>query len=523
MSVYQCLKTEFLLLAQSGVLETQSLLLCESLRKFGGRYASADVTVLESRPECPISAGGRAMFEKLGAQVVKVPVVSPCPEYGTSYRVMACAAYETQVSDRLLIFLDSDSLILCEPDFALAGADVAARPVDVRGMCTTGANDRNDAYWRALCEVCGVDYESLPWTTTTVDQCRVRASYNGGLTVVRSGEGLFGRTADFFARSIRARLFTRHDEGVFFQAGHGEVRPEGSRLWGSAQACLSLAITALGLKVRMLPPGLNFPLHFYRELSGKFSGDPLVVSHAHYHHLLRDPEAGNPILDGSPGFPDESRAWLKTRLETMIDDIPSEPPPPETRLHWSQIPGWFQWRSGQEEAVAAFPDGSRFVEVGTFLGRGICSLAELVEMSGKELVVIGVDTCTGSGIEGPRAKDYHADAVREGGGTFAGQLHRNVLACGAEHCLSLVVSRSVAAAKLFPDHSFQWVHLDARHDYDSVKEDITAWLPKVVPGGWISGDDYIVEKWPGLVAAVSELLPGAEPWSVDQWRWKVPA
>ena len=42
---------------------------------------------------------------------------------------------------------------------------------------------------------------------------------------------------------------------------------------------------------------------------------------------------------------------------------------------WQDIPGWFQWRSAQQEAVANFGDGSRFVEVGCYLGRSICSLA----------------------------------------------------------------------------------------------------------------------------------------------------
>jgi len=191
-------------------------------------------------------------------------------------------------------------------------------------------------------------------------------------------------------------------------------------------------------------------------------------------------------------------------------------------MHRSEIPGWFQWRSAQEEAVSTFPDGSRFVEVGTYLGRSLCSLAELVAASGKTIQIIGVDTRTGSGVEGLRAKDYHAGAVREGGGTFAGQLHRNVLACGAADRTSLIVSRSVTASQFFPDRFLQWVHLDARHDYASVKDDLTAWLPKVAPGAWISGDDFDSERWPGLVAAVLEILPGASPWSVDQWRWKLP-
>jgi hypothetical protein len=31
---------------------------------------------------------------------------------------------------------------------------------------------------------------------------------------------------------------------------------------------------------------------------------------------------------------------------------------PHFRLKWNEIPGWFQWRSAQEEAVRHFPDGT---------------------------------------------------------------------------------------------------------------------------------------------------------------------
>jgi len=191
------------------------------------------------------------------------------------------------------------------------------------------------------------------------------------------------------------------------------------------------------------------------------------------------------------------------------------------RRQWYEIDGWFNWRSAQEEAVNRFPDGSRFVEVGVYLGRSLCSLAEVVERSGKQITVIGVDTCRGSGPEGSRGKDFHADAVQEGGGTFAGTLHKNVLDCGFADKIQLIISDSVAAAGLFADASLDWVHLDARHDYASVKADIEAWRQKIKAGGWLSGDDYNEEKWPGVVKAVRELLPRAEPWSNQQWRYIV--
>jgi hypothetical protein len=156
------------------------------------------------------------------------------------------------------------------------------------------------------------------------------------------------------------------------------------------------------------------------------------------------------------------------------------------------------------------------------LGRSLCSLGEVVERSGKSISVIGIDTCRGNGPEGWRSRDYHAGAVQNGGGTFAGALHKNVLDCGFGDKIVLIISDSISASRLFSDASLDWVHLDARHDYASVKADIEAWLSKVKPGGWLSGDDYDAQKWPEVVKAVDDVLPGAKPWSDQQWRWIVP-
>ena len=189
---------------------------------------------------------------------------------------------------------------------------------------------------------------------------------------------------------------------------------------------------------------------------------------------------------------------------------------------WRDIPGWFQWRRHQEDAVAHFPDGSRFVEVGCYLGRSICSLGEVVREAKRDIRIVGVDYARGSGPEGQENTDAHGPAVDHGGGTFAGLLHRNIIDCGLAETIQLVISDSVAAADFFADGSLAWVHIDARHDYDSVVADINAWAPKVMPGGWLSGDDYQPDWWPGVVRAVSDTLPDAGSWESMQWRWIKP-
>jgi hypothetical protein len=206
---------------------------------------------------------------------------------------------------------------------------------------------------------------------------------------------------------------------------------------------------------------------------------------------------------------DLPRASLASRFETPVRT-------------WRDIPGWFQWRDAQQEAVAHFADHSRFVEVGCYLGRSVCSLAELVMAERRSIEVVGVDTCRGSGPEGRGNTDAHGPAVRHGDGTVAGSLHRNIVSCGFADKVRLLICDSISAAEFFTDESVQWVHLDARHDYESVLADIAAWRPKVSHGGWLSGDDFDEGQWPGVVGAVTDSLEDAHRWSTNQWRWLKP-
>lgn len=74
----------------------------------------------------------------------------------------------------------------------------------------------------------------------------------------------------------------------------------------------------------------------------------------------------------------------------------------------------------------------------------------------------------------------------------------------------LISSTSLSAAKMFNDEYFDFVYIDAAHDYDSVCKDLNAWYPKVKCGGIFSGHDYVTvsnlnEEY-GVVEAVEEFV-----------------
>jgi hypothetical protein len=69
---------------------------------------------------------------------------------------------------------------------------------------------------------------------------------------------------------------------------------------------------------------------------------------------------------------------------------------------------------------------------------------------------------------------------------------------------------SLEAAERVPDGSLDFVYIDARHDYESVLEDLEAWFPKVKPGGILAGHDYADGNLPqgdfGVKSAVDEFF-----------------
>lgn len=72
---------------------------------------------------------------------------------------------------------------------------------------------------------------------------------------------------------------------------------------------------------------------------------------------------------------------------------------------------------------------------------------------------------------------------------------------------------TVRCAQHFADQYFDFIYVDARHDYKGVTQDLHAWFPKLKPGGIIAGHDYLLasDQWNNNVNARWEInLDGSE-------------
>jgi hypothetical protein len=87
-------------------------------------------------------------------------------------------------------------------------------------------------------------------------------------------------------------------------------------------------------------------------------------------------------------------------------------------------------------------------------------------------------------------KSYFSDEIEEG----SVEIHKNL---------------STKAVDDFEDGYFDWVYIDTDHSYETTRDELQLYAPKMKPGGIIAGHDYRMGNWVsmyryGVIEAVHE-------------------
>jgi len=157
-------------------------------------------------------------------------------------------------------------------------------------------------------------------------------------------------------------------------------------------------------------------------------------------------------------------------------------------MNWKDVEGYFSYTNLYDIALKHCPDNSTFVEVGSWMGKSTCYMGEKIKNSPKNIKFYAVDTWVGS--EEPQHKET-IEKLQNENITLFDIFKFNLKDCGVDDFVMPLQTISLEAAEQFEDNSLDFVHIDASHDYENVLADIRAWYPKVKPGGFITGDDYV--------------------------------
>jgi hypothetical protein len=154
---------------------------------------------------------------------------------------------------------------------------------------------------------------------------------------------------------------------------------------------------------------------------------------------------------------------------------------------------WFNYKDIYNIIIECAPENGRIVEIGAWKGASTSYLA--VEAQHKKLRIDVIDTWAGS-HEHKGTSDIIEDSLFE---TFIDNLRPII------KYINPIRADSVTASRMYDEESLDAVFIDADHEYESVKKDILAWMPKVKKGGILAGHDYSTAHG-GVIRAVSELI-----------------
>ncbi len=146
-------------------------------------------------------------------------------------------------------------------------------------------------------------------------------------------------------------------------------------------------------------------------------------------------------------------------------------------------------------AVKNVPNDYTWVELGSWAGRSAAfCMVELLNRN-KQGKFFCVDTWSG----GAEHQDHDLIKTETLYEKFLKNLNPVI------NNVTPIKMLSWEAANLFDNNTVDFCYVDAAHDYESVKKDLTAWWPKIKIGGEIGGDDYSPE-WPGVIQAVDSFF-----------------
>ena len=167
------------------------------------------------------------------------------------------------------------------------------------------------------------------------------------------------------------------------------------------------------------------------------------------------------------------------------------------------------------------------IEVGVWKGVSVMVMSKRAQELDLDCAIIAVDTWLGS------AEHWNWPAFRPSVARVHGYpvtyftFLSNVKRYGQQDRVVPLPLDSVNACEVLKHHgvSADLIHIDAGHDYRSVKTDLDLWWPMLRPGGMLLGDDYYPGNptWPGVVKAFDEFFgKGAVEHSEGKCRIRKP-
>ena len=165
--------------------------------------------------------------------------------------------------------------------------------------------------------------------------------------------------------------------------------------------------------------------------------------------------------------------------------------------NWTDIDGWFSEHDAEiYNMIVDRYTNAKFIEIGVWKGRSFASVIDkLLKNNYNEIYV--ADHWLGAPTE--RTTSQIEVSVSDIFDIFS----TNLKELGFNGKYNPLKMDSISASKQFADEYFDVIFIDGDHEYESVKEDLLKWYPKLKIGGTICGHD---KDYPPVEKALKEVF-----------------
>jgi hypothetical protein len=192
----------------------------------------------------------------------------------------------------------------------------------------------------------------------------------------------------------------------------------------------------------------------------------------------------------------------------MVRDLLFEKSPYDgfdPRPYPADLQGWGSDHPALIEAIKVLRP-ARICEVGSWKGRSAINMAHAVKALRLQTEIVCVDTWLGSPEHWLKQEpEYYASLrIQHGVPHIYYTFLANVVRAGVTDVITPFPMTSDSAATIFGALGvrFDLIYIDAAHEYEPAKRDITAYYDLLADDGLLIGDDYTY--WPGVTQAADD-------------------
>lgn len=235
--------------------EKEAVLLIESLREFGGKYANSPAAIFRLKQK-PLANKTLKKLEALGADTIQFEMDPASLNFPLAVVVHGAAAAERhlQGSSDMLVWLLPDTIILNQPTSFVLSSDhkLGYRPVHHQNIGSS-YNHPVDSFWQQVYQHCSVPQEHIFHMETCYHE-PVRPYFNAGILVSRPEDGLMSDWLETFQRTIQhpdfIPFFKQRKYAIFMH-----------------QAILAGVVMKkyIPSQLESLPESYNYPLHMHKD------------------------------------------------------------------------------------------------------------------------------------------------------------------------------------------------------------------------------------------------------------------